>query len=105
MNKPILIERCADNGAFSHWVLIQEETGDFLWSEAPDEETRQIESLLKEYNMGLKTNINLWEISYKENQIQFSTIFNSGFINDINMVKEYFKKLNPTVDKMNIKKV
>lgn len=44
MNKPILVERYADNGAFSHWALIQEETGALLWSETPEEETQQIES-------------------------------------------------------------
>ena len=43
--------------------------------------------------MELKTNFNLWEIFYKENQIEFSTIFNSGFIDDIN-IKKVFKQ-NP----------
>ena len=55
--------------------------------------------------MELKTNFNLWEIFYKENQIEFSTIFNSGFIDDINIVEEYFTKSNPTVSEITIKKV
>lgn len=44
MNKPILVERYADNGVFSHWALIQEETGELLWSEAPEEETQEVKN-------------------------------------------------------------
>lgn len=42
MKKPIIVERYADNGAFSHYALINEETGDLLWSEAPKEEMQKI---------------------------------------------------------------
>ncbi len=55
--------------------------------------------------MKLKTNINLWEISYKEGQLRLSTIFNSGFIDDIDIVKEYFTKTNSKVSEITIKKV
>lgn len=44
MNKPILVERYADNGTFSHWALIQEKTGELLWSEAPEEETQEVKN-------------------------------------------------------------
>ncbi len=38
MNKPVIIERLADNGEHSHWALCESETGKYLWSEAPEEE-------------------------------------------------------------------
>jgi hypothetical protein len=44
MNKPIIVERYADNGSFSHYALIQEETGELLWSEAPEEEIQQVKN-------------------------------------------------------------
>jgi len=43
----------------------------------------------------LKQNINLWKISYKENSIELNTMFNSGFIDDVNIVSEFFKNSNP----------
>ena len=57
--------------------------------------------------MKIKTNINLWEILYEEEQLQlqFSTVFNSGFIDDIDIIKEYFIKTNPKVSEITIKKV
>lgn len=55
--------------------------------------------------MKLKTNINLWEIFYKEQNLQLSTIFNSGFIDDINIIKEYFTKTTPNASEITIKKV
>ena len=55
--------------------------------------------------MKIKTNINLWEIFYEEEQLQFSTVFNSGFIDDIDIIKEYFIKTNPKVSEITIKKV
>lgn len=33
MNKPIVIEKFADNGEHSHWELIDPDTGTVLWSE------------------------------------------------------------------------
>ena len=53
----------------------------------------------------MKTNINLWEIFFEEEQLQFSTVFNSGFIDDIDIIKEYFIKTNPKVSEITIKKV
>jgi hypothetical protein len=41
MEKPIVVERFADNGAFSHYALIGSE-GDLLWSEAPEEELQKV---------------------------------------------------------------
>ncbi len=35
--QPILAEAFADNGAHSHWYLIDAKTGSKIWSEAPDE--------------------------------------------------------------------
>lgn len=35
MKKPILIEQYAYNGKFSNWHLIEEETGEVLWSSFP----------------------------------------------------------------------
>ncbi len=55
--------------------------------------------------MELKTNINLWEISFKENSIHLSTIFNSGFIDDFCIVKEYFKTTYPNAEEIVIKKI
>ncbi len=55
--------------------------------------------------MKIKTNINLWEISYKEEELQLSTVFNSGFVDDIDIIKEYFIKTNPKVSEITIKKV
>lgn len=37
MNKPQVIEIYADNGALSHYALIDVETGEKLWSEDPEE--------------------------------------------------------------------
>jgi len=37
MKKPIVTEVFACNGGHSHYVLIDSETGDKLWSEAPEE--------------------------------------------------------------------
>ncbi len=34
----LIVERFADNGAHSHWVLIDKSDGGTLWSEAPEEE-------------------------------------------------------------------
>ncbi len=33
MDKPEVIERYADNGAHSHWELVDGNTGEMLWSE------------------------------------------------------------------------
>jgi hypothetical protein len=33
MEKPIIVERFADNGEHSHYDLIEAETGELLWSE------------------------------------------------------------------------
>ncbi|MFV0470011.1 MAG: hypothetical protein ACK5MK_13930 [Dysgonomonas sp.] len=44
-NAPILLENYADNGAFSHWSLIDSDTGELLWSEAPEEEIQQVKNL------------------------------------------------------------
>lgn len=44
MNKPILIEKFADNGAHSHWELIDSNSGETLWIEKdPDDEEIIIE--------------------------------------------------------------
>lgn len=53
--------------------------------------------------MKLKTNINSWDIFFKENKMQFSTCFNSGFIDDIDVVKKYFKKIHPNAKEVTIK--
>lgn len=37
MKKPEVIEVYADNGQLSHYALIDTETGNKLWSEAPEE--------------------------------------------------------------------
>ena len=37
MKKPTIIEVFACNGHHSHWALIDSETGDKVWSEAPEE--------------------------------------------------------------------
>ncbi len=46
-------------------------------------------------NKKIKTTINLWEISYTDNSLSLSTVFNSGFIDDINLVTHYFLLKNP----------
>lgn len=35
--KPIIVEQYADNGEFSHWHLIDPQTGEVLWSSFPEE--------------------------------------------------------------------
>ena len=37
MKEPKVIEKFADNGEHSHWKLIDDETGEVLWSEEPKE--------------------------------------------------------------------
>ena len=37
MKKPEVIEVYADNGQLSHYALVDTETGNKLWSEAPEE--------------------------------------------------------------------
>lgn len=37
LNKPTIVEQFADNGAHSHWELINTNTGEILWSEWPDD--------------------------------------------------------------------
>jgi hypothetical protein len=37
MEKPMIIEVYADNGDLSHYALIDTNTGEKLWSEAPEE--------------------------------------------------------------------
>jgi len=43
----------------------------------------------------IKTNINVWSITYKRDGVLFHTVFNSGFIDDMETVKECFMKTNP----------
>ena len=52
--------------------------------------------------ISIKKNINLWRISYVENTINMSTVFNSGFIDDVDIVKNYFIKNNPHSNNINI---
>lgn len=54
--------------------------------------------------MKLKTNINVWEISYKVDDLPISTIFNSGFIDDISIIEEYVRKSNSDLTEIRIKK-
>lgn len=35
MEKPTIVEIFADNGAHSHWTLVNSENGEKLWSENP----------------------------------------------------------------------
>lgn len=44
MKKPIIVERNADNGEFSHYALIDSETQELLWSEAPEEEVDKVKN-------------------------------------------------------------
>jgi len=37
MDKPIIVEQYADNGEFSHWHLIDTQTGCVMWSSFPEE--------------------------------------------------------------------
>lgn len=53
----------------------------------------------------IKQHLNLWVIFYKDRNLPFSTVFNSGFIEDINVVKEYFIKNNPNYSEIKIEKV
>jgi hypothetical protein len=47
MKKPTIVEIFADNGEHSHYALIETETGELLWSEAPEEEIQQVNNLNK----------------------------------------------------------
>lgn len=42
MKKPVIVEKFADNGEHSHWSLVDCETGELLWSQAPEEEMQQV---------------------------------------------------------------
>jgi hypothetical protein len=53
----------------------------------------------------LKTNINLWSIIFNVEGARFETIFNSGFIDDIDIVEEYFTRVNLTYYNIKIKKL
>ena len=57
--------------------------------------------------MRLKKNINLWEITYikLENDIMLKEIFNSGMIDDIEIIRKYFLEKNPTLFRFDIKKL
>ncbi len=46
MDKPIVIERFADNGDHSHWELVSAQTGNNLWSEmdVDDEKTLKLQT-------------------------------------------------------------
>lgn len=44
---PIVIEQYADNGEFSHWHLINQETGEVLWSSFPEETISQGQTITK----------------------------------------------------------
>lgn len=44
MKRPHTIERFADNGSFSHYALIDHETGELLWSECPEEELQKVKN-------------------------------------------------------------
>ena len=44
MNKPIIVERFADNGSHSHYALIDRDTGELLWSEAVEEEIQRVKN-------------------------------------------------------------
>ena len=40
--KPVLHEEFTNNGEFSHWNLVDEETGELLWTSLSDEECEKI---------------------------------------------------------------
>ena len=50
MEKPILVEVFADNGEFSHWKLVNVETGETIWEEPEDgvdsHEIQRLKSLI-----------------------------------------------------------
>ena len=50
--------------------------------------------------MNFKTSINMWNILYKEGSVELSTMFNSGMIDDVEIIKSYFMKNNPKVQKV-----
>lgn len=43
--EPTLVERYADNGALSHYALVDKNSGELLWSENPKEELQRIKGL------------------------------------------------------------
>lgn len=52
----------------------------------------------------LKQSINYWNVSYKKNELTLSTVFNSEFINNIDVVKLFIVKTNPDVLEIKISK-
>jgi len=40
MKEPKVEERFADNGEHSHYVLVDVETGELLWSESPEDKVQ-----------------------------------------------------------------
>ena len=52
----------------------------------------------------MKKNINLWDISYKDDGLEISSVFNSGFIDDIDVVKAYIIKSYLNICELKIKK-
>lgn len=53
MEKPVVIECFADNGAHSHWALIEEKEGKLLWDENDEKVLDDKLNLLKEKIAGL----------------------------------------------------
>ena len=54
--------------------------------------------------MKLKNSCNYWCIIYERGPLKFSTIFNSGFIDDIDMVRIYFGRNNHDITLISIEK-
>jgi hypothetical protein len=52
----------------------------------------------------LKNSVNYWEIFFKIDVLECSTILNSGFIDDIDIILKYFIKKNPKASSITIKK-
>ena len=46
MEKPIVVEQYADNGEFSHWHLIDPQTGCVMWSSFPEETEAQGQKII-----------------------------------------------------------
>ncbi len=51
----------------------------------------------------IKQSVNLWEISYTDNSPPLTTVFNSGFIDDVYLVTNYFLLKNPHIEIDDIK--
>lgn len=71
--------------------------------------TKQSLKVIDLNNMKLKTEINLWSVEFIDTTyhltITLKSVFNSGFIDDVDTIKAYFNANNDKYQLINIEKL